>query len=106
MPFKIIDGDTIAELIFTCPVDQDLRRDIAPHTTWEDYQESYKFFWCRDRAEEELQEDTWCESNQVCMCVNEDVTRPYTSSVIMRYDVEVSTCSETEEIESILLAVD
>ena len=37
------------------------------------------------------------ESSQVCMCVNEDVTRPGTSSVIMRYDVEVSTCSETEE---------
>ena len=40
------------------------------------------------------------------MCVDEDVTRPYTSSMNMRYDVEVSTCSETEEIESILLAVD
>ena len=38
------------------------------------------------------------ESSQVCMCVDEDVTRPSTSSVIMRYDVEVSTCSETEEI--------
>ena len=48
-----------------------------------------------------------CESNQVCTCVNEDVTETSaTSSMNMRYDVEVSTCSETEEIESILLAVD
>ena len=46
------------------------------------------------------------ESSQVCMCVNEDVTRPSASSMNMRYDVEVSTCSETEEIESILLVVD
>ena len=32
MPLKIIDGDTLADLIFTCPADRDLRRVDAPHT--------------------------------------------------------------------------
>ena len=99
MPLKIIDGDTFAELIFTCPADRDSRRVDAPHTSMRRL--SRKVISYSDA--EIVQKNTHKkipenESSQVCMCVNEDVTSAGASSVNMRYDVEVSTCSETEEI--------
>ena len=96
MPLKIIDGDTFAELIFTCPADRDLRRVDAPHTSMRRL--SRKVISYSDAKI--VQKNTHkkiprCELNKVCMCENEDVTSDQgTLSVNTRYDVEVSTCSE------------
>ena len=59
MPLKIIDGDTFAELTFTCPADRDLG-EISRLTQHEKIIE--KITSCSDAVrvqKKNLQEDTW-----------------------------------------------